>query len=486
MVLGFVVLLASRCRVRRHHLWFLSIIALSLISGCAPAPEDVAPTGVVSEELTLGELSRFVRGGLLFQFETFEGNDRTCGTCHRADSHFDLAPEDVEQAFAEDPEDPLFRPVDADVEGGDSYAFMREDGLVRVHVALAPNVTVDEVDGVNVQVRPDGRYVVAMRRSTPTSINSALNDHLMWDGREGTDLVHQALSAAIDHAEVDDLGRLPTDSELGDIAFFQEQLFSSLALHQYAHGGDDPVLPQVPESWTGAYADSLRHGRTFFEDTPITSFDPEHRGLCGACHTGPMLNRTGHFNPGDPPDLPFAGNRTSEFNVRNLPSYTFRVALPQDLVMPPGIPLPIPPGTVIAPAGTPITLHTPDPGALVVDTDPTDGVEAANPCISVLPCLTSVLTGSPTVVFHRIPTLWGTARTAPYFHDNSAATFEEVVDHYRQFFVPTELSLRATADQLEAAGDIATATFLRSIADALPISDQDKADIAAYMRFAFR
>jgi len=461
-----------------------ALVSMLCIFGCtAVSPEDVAPVGVRSEDLTLAEVAHFVKGGLLYQFETFDGNDRACGTCHVANSHFALTPEDVEAEFAEDPEGPLFRSLDSNDGLSEDYSLMRGDGLVRVHVTAAPNVTVDEVDGLNVAVGPDGRYVVALRRSTPTSINTGLNDHLMWDGREGTDLAHQALSAVLDHAEP---GRLPSMGEREDIAFFQEQLFSSLALRRYADGGPPPELPDVPASWTGSHADSLRRGRTFFQDTPITSFDPEHRGLCGSCHTGPMLNRTGHFNPGDPPDLAFAGNRTSEFNARGLPMYTFRIALLQDLVMPPGIPLPIPPGTVVAPAGTPITVHTSDPGALIVDTDPTDGIDGANPCISPLPCLVSVLTGSPTVVFHRIPTLWGTADTAPYFLDNSAATFEEVVDHYRLFFVPTELSLRATADQLEAAGDVATATFLRSIADALLISDQDKADIAAYMRYAFR
>ena len=35
----------------------------------------------------------------------------------------------------------------------------------------------------------------------------------------------------------------------------------------------------------------------------------------------------------------------------------------------------------------------------------------------------------------KIPTLWGVARTAPYFHDNSAKTLEDVMRHYQAFFV---------------------------------------------------
>jgi cytochrome c peroxidase len=33
-----------------------------------------------------------------------------------------------------------------------------------------------------------------------------------------------------------------------------------------------------------------------------------------------------------------------------------------------------------------------------------------------------------------VPTLRGISKTAPYFHNNSAATLEEVVDHYVAFF----------------------------------------------------
>jgi hypothetical protein len=33
-----------------------------------------------------------------------------------------------------------------------------------------------------------------------------------------------------------------------------------------------------------------------------------------------------------------------------------------------------------------------------------------------------------------VPQLYGISRTAPYFHNNSAATLENVVDHYMAFF----------------------------------------------------
>jgi hypothetical protein len=40
-----------------------------------------------------------------------------------------------------------------------------------------------------------------------------------------------------------------------------------------------------------------------------------------------------------------------------------------------------------------------------------------------------------------VPSLRGIAGTAPYFHNNSAATLEEVVDHYIEFFKRVEANL---------------------------------------------
>jgi len=33
-----------------------------------------------------------------------------------------------------------------------------------------------------------------------------------------------------------------------------------------------------------------------------------------------------------------------------------------------------------------------------------------------------------------VPTLWGVSKAAPYFHDNSAATLEQVIEHYQAMF----------------------------------------------------
>jgi cytochrome c peroxidase len=71
--------------------------------------------------------------------------------------------------------------------------------------------------------------------------------------------------------------------------------------------------------------------------------------------------------------------------------------------------------------------------------------------------------GPESINAFKIPSLWGVARTAPYFHDNSAKTLEEVVEHYARFF---EIVTDPAID-----GD-----------PVLKLTEQDKADIVAYMK----
>jgi hypothetical protein len=47
----------------------------------------------------------------------------------------------------------------------------------------------------------------------------------------------------------------------------------------------------------------------------------------------------------------------------------------------------------------------------------------------------ALLTGNKDEMnFFDIPTLYGISKTAPYFHDNSAATLEDVMVHYQLDF----------------------------------------------------
>ena len=65
----------------------------------------------------------------------------------------------------------------------------------------------------------------------------------------------------------------------------------------------------------------------------------------------------------------------------------------------------------------------------------------------------------------KIPQLRGIKNTAPYFHDNSAKTLEDVVEHYRKFFlIVTDIDGPGPAQPL------------------IVLTEQDKADIVAFMK----
>jgi cytochrome c peroxidase len=57
----------------------------------------------------------------------------------------------------------------------------------------------------------------------------------------------------------------------------------------------------------------------------------------------------------------------------------------------------------------------------------------------------------------KIPALRGIEQTAPYFHDNSAKTLEDVAKHYARFF------------------DVVTR-------GAIQLKDQDQQDLVAYLK----
>jgi cytochrome c peroxidase len=106
---------------------------------------------------------------------------------------------------------------------------------------------------------------------------------------------------------------------------------------------------------------------------------------CGFCHNGNQL-RSGPISDA----LGRAAALTiTRLNAPNLPVYTFRVTQPD---------------------GTVGVIKTPDPGRGLIS-----GVFAD---------------------FSRfkIPTLYGISKTAPYFHDNSHSTLEDVMDFYQTDF----------------------------------------------------
>ena len=258
---------------------------------------------------------------------------------------------------------------------------------------------------------------VTLLRGTPTTRNTpALQPVFMYDGRDLT-LQEQALGAVHAHAQN---GVEPTPLQLELLAEFQRtspRFFSSLPLFAFAHGGPPPRLPN------GVTA-SERRGRAMFDDVPITPGST--RGLCAMCHSGPMLDVSNEFNiflP-DLPGLRFFGVGVTERNKLNLPTQEYMVDGVDRIV-------------------------TPDPGACL--TDPPDPNEfppelfgPGGPFPLVIACS-----------LFKTPSLWGIRHTAPYFHDNSSRTLEEVADQY---------------------------TFMFKLFAGITLTKQDEADIVAFLK----
>jgi hypothetical protein len=319
-----------------------------------------------------------LEGKRLFETATFGGNGRTCATCHGAATGT-VSPAEALKRFNQDPSDPLFVGDGSDDGSGHGVSRILADATVLISIPLAPNVTLAD--------DPTARSVL-LRRGIATTLNTpALDAVLMLDGRQ-VSLEAQAAGAIRDHAQ----GAVPATEALQAIAAFQRTnaFFSSPAVRHFALGGPAPELPQ-------GNTESEKRGRRFFEDVP-----PDIKpGLCSHCHSGPLLNTTNEFAKffiPSPLPIPagqrFLGVGVSEFNdAANLPrEFIFNAGTPQE-----------------------VHLVSPDPGrALITGVIDDPRFEHVNA--------------------FKISALRGIRHTAPYFHDNSAKTLEQVVAHYTKFF----------------------------------------------------
>jgi cytochrome c peroxidase len=326
---------------------------------------------MISSERFAVEDDPVERGKDLFLFETFGGNGRTCLTCHSVATGT-VSPEEAQQRFAADPMDPLFRATDSDARNGTTFNRLLTDATILIDIQLQPHI----------RLANSSARTVTFARGIPTTMDTpALNPILMYDGR-APNLNVQAVGAVIQHY---DAPRTPTAQEQSDLAAFQRaELFSSKELEAFAEGWGPP--PELPAGRT----DAEKRGREFFvmKDGVVN---------CASCHSGTLLNRTAPNTPtlplppqfAIPPNFPFLTAFVSEFNVKGNPVQTFIFTQPD---------------------GSEVTIHSPDPGlALTTGNFRHSGL-------------------------FKIPILFGVEDTAPYFHDNSARNFQELMDHYDLYF----------------------------------------------------
>ena len=378
-----------------------------------PAPVmsfDCKPADLPPAEAEECRSRRHAEGQRLFEKETFGGNGRTCETCHsKATGTFSVA--ETQARFAANPADPLFLHDGLD-DGASGTANILDHATIRVTLPLPRHLTLRD--------DPLARQIT-VRRGTPTTRNTpALDRRLMSDLREVA-LEAQAAGAIRGHAQstVE-----PTALQLELIAEFQKndwRFFSSEPLREFARSG---VPPQLPLGTTP----SEERGRVFFVDhAPVGN---SMSGACAFCHSGPMLNETNQFARKALQAQPGMRIQTAGVSERNRlknPTYTFEI---RD-------------GSLVW------VVTTPDIGVLM--SDPTSPAVAEE--------FAAMGSGVPLIQFlnmFKIPTLWGVKHTAPYFHDNSAKDFDELLEHYNFFF--TSLGLGTN-----------------------PLSEQDIADIKAFL-----
>lgn len=281
----------------------LTVLGAALLAGgCAAEGEaEVGQDEASVDGAERGRGDASAAGGLdgkkLFEKETFGGNGRTCATCHNSFSGT-ISPKQVQARFNNNPNDPLFRPIDSDDGVGTKYTKLLADATVRVSIDLPPGWKL---------ANDPAATKVTFRRGIPSTFNvPALDPILMIDGRNNGPR-EQALGAINGHYQP---GRQPTGAELDAIVAHEKTggFFSNDALERFAAGGP---APQLPAGKTAAE----KRGRAFFEPT----------GACGACHSGPLLNETSDAAPPFPAGLRFAPILVSEFNRTGQPVQAFDV-----------------------------------------------------------------------------------------------------------------------------------------------------------------
>ena len=411
----------------------LGVESVQVPSDCGGEPCDAVIRGLI------GFFDRRLHG--------LGGNGRACADCHMVTDHFQLSPESVEARFRFlqlrrrwDPnaDDPLFRPIDADDfrtngESASDFSNLRQNGLVRITFPLPPNITlVDPITNL-----PSAETSVDVWRAVPTVNDVALtgpdgvnptwlrgpntNGGYQLDGRVTT-LEEQALGALTNHAKVQNA---PPQQLLDDIASFQRVLFTNNRVR--------------------ALSDAVRAGETPLPDPdpPLNELETQGKAVfvraCSTCHGGP-----GQSTPQQTPQSLIVRYHSivsqcprpvdtvtparwvfaacPDRLARNARTYEIALSVPTPCPPPagrvtpcPGSPAPGVPAPPL-PAGAKVRRTTSDPGRAFL----------------------TGFVGGPVGVedweHFDVPALRGISKTAPYFHNNSAATLEEVVDHYIEFF----------------------------------------------------
>lgn len=395
-------------------------------------------------------------------FQSLGTNGRACATCHQPTQGWSVTPAAIQQRFRQSNGlDPIFRAVDGancptnftPGNANDSTQLLNR-GLIRIDRPLPANAqfTIEVADDpYNCSTPTD---ISVYRRPLP-STNLSFLSGVMWDQRESApgrsipdDLTQQAFDAILGHAQAAAPPSAATTQAIRDfeIALFTAQISdneagsltanganggpAALAQQAFFLGTNDPFggnptgaafdsnVFSLYESWakssdssTEQARESIKRGELLFNTFPIPIFgvaglngpnDTSQAvimGTCSTCHNTPNV---GNHSVSLPLNIGVADQR---FSTSDDPLFTLINKV------------------------TGQVTQSSDPGVAMVSGQWAD------------------------IGKFKVPVLRGLAGRAPYFHNGSAKTLEDVVKFYKDRF-----NLPLSGDQ---ANDLAN--FLRSL-----------------------
>ena len=383
----------------------------------AISPTASAQIGPIPGTLTPLQQS-ITRGRQSFFNETFNGNGRTCGTCHRENGNLTIDAEFIEDL---PPNDPIFVAefVPALANNFENPVLMRKLGLILENpdgfdnlpskfvmrgvphtLALLQN-TLQPVAAVpGATPNPDGSIPSQDGTTTPP------NERTGWggDGAPGTGTLREFIVGAITQHYPKTLNRqapgdfrMPTTGELDDLEAFQKSLGRRADLDLAA------MKPKFRNEVVRLGVDIFNNGGS------VLGGSNEGAGKCFFCHLN--AGASDFFFPG--------ANANFNTNVEGLPSQ------PADLVQP-------------------LQLNPQDGGFGRTGVSPTGGFGNGS---------------------FNTPVLVEAADTGPFFHNNSIETIEGAVDFYNSeaFNQAPGFGALIGGIRLEATEVVAVAAMLRVI-----------------------
>ena len=363
-------------------------------------------------------------------FKSFGTNQRSCATCHSPATGWTVNPGDIRARFnATNGLDPIFRPVDgtvcaqANVSSVQarqfSYALLLNKGLFRVELPLPTSREFELVNATGTYCNtPMQSKVLALFRRPLPATNLKFIANVMWDGRESKDglsvrdaLMNQANDATVGHAQSTSQLSPETRQQIVDFetGLFTAQISSLAALDGNGANGGPKFLADVP------FAIDI-NAEPNLNPVVFSLFD---RWITGARSPGEAAIARGQqvFN-------------TKRFRIRNVAG-----ASSQDFV------------------GSCATCHnTPNVGSYSETDFLNIGIGSASRRTPDLPLYTlrnkttgatvsvsdvgrAMVTGKWADIGKFKPAnLRALATRAPYFHDGSAPTIEDVIGFYEARF----------------------------------------------------